>query len=74
MVGVWFAVVGLATLILTAIMLYLGLPSWYIYLTFALVVAINVLQWLFGPHLINAVYRARPANPVSEAWLHESVR
>jgi heat shock protein HtpX len=74
MVGVWFAVVGLATLILTAIMLYLGLPSAYIYLTFAMVVAINVLQWLFGPYMINAVYHARPADPVSEGWLYESVR
>jgi heat shock protein HtpX len=74
MVGVWFAVVGLATLILTAIMLYLGLPSAYTYLTFLMVVAINVLQWLFGPYMINAVYHARPADPVSEGWLYESVR
>lgn len=74
MVGVWFAVVGLATLILTAIMLYLGLPVSYVYLMFATVVAINVFQWLFGPYMINAVYHVRPADPVSESWLYESVR
>lgn len=74
MVGVWFAVFGAAALVLTGIILYLGLPAFYFYGVIGFVLALNLIQWLFGPYIINAVYHARPADNVSEGWLYESVR
>lgn len=74
MATVWFAVFGATALILTAIILYLGLPTFYVYGVIGFVLVLNLLQWLFGPYVINAVYHARPADPVSEGWLYESVR
>ncbi len=73
MFGVWLAVVGTASLLLTALILYLGLPSFYIYGVVGFVVLINIFQWLLGPYLINAVYHAKPADPSSYAWLHQMV-
>ncbi|MDW8041586.1 MAG: zinc metalloprotease HtpX [Nitrososphaerota archaeon] len=74
MAGVWFAVFGAAALVLTAIVLYLGLSVVYVYGVIVFVLVLNLIQWLFGPYLINAIYHARPADSVSEAWLYESVR
>lgn len=73
MVGVWIAVVGTATLILTGLLLYLGLPSSYIYGVFGFVVLIHIIQWLIGPAVINAVYRAKPADEAEYSWLHSMV-
>ncbi len=73
MFAVWLAVVGTASLLLTALILYLGLPSFYIYGVVGFVILINILQWLLGPYLINAFYRVRPADPSSYMWLHQMV-
>ncbi|MEM0445356.1 MAG: zinc metalloprotease HtpX [Nitrososphaerota archaeon] len=73
MVGVWLAVVGTAALLLTALILYLGLPTFYIYGVIGFVVLLNVIQWLFGPYLINAFYRVTEADPSAYSWLHQIV-
>ncbi|MCS6788483.1 MAG: protease HtpX, partial [Aigarchaeota archaeon] len=54
MAGVWFAVFGAAALVLTAIVLYLGLSVVYVYGVIVFVLVLNLIQWLFGPYLINA--------------------
>ncbi len=53
---------------------YLGRASMgLIYGVTALVAVIMVLQWLFAPSIINAVYRTREPS-YSEAWVVETVR
>lgn len=73
MITIWLAVVGTATLLLTALILYLGLPTFYIYGVIGFVVILNILQWLFGPYLINALYRVSEADPAAYPWLYQMV-
>ncbi|MCD6536843.1 MAG: zinc metalloprotease HtpX [Thaumarchaeota archaeon] len=73
MIGVWAAVTGIATLVLMAILLYLGMPIYGIYGIFGFVVAFHFLQWLIGPYLINAIYRVRELKRGEYPWLHEAV-
>jgi len=73
MFAIWLAVVGTASLLLTALILYLRLPTYYIYGVIGFVVLVNVLQWLFGPYLINAVYRVSEADPAAYPWLYQMV-
>ncbi|MER3601631.1 MAG: zinc metalloprotease HtpX [Nitrososphaerota archaeon] len=74
MLGTFAAVVAIATLLIEAVLLTLGLPALSVYLILPLVVVINLLQWLFGPYIINAVYRVRPLAQDEEPWLHEAVQ
>lgn len=73
MFAVWLAIVGTATLLLTALILYLGLPTVFIYGVFGFVVLIHILQWIFGPYIINAIYRVKPADEYEDRWLHQIV-
>jgi heat shock protein HtpX len=73
MFAVWIAVVGTATLVLTALILYLGLPTIFIYGVFGFVVLIHILQWLFGPYIINAIYGVKLADEYEYGWLHQIV-
>ncbi|MCS7142945.1 MAG: zinc metalloprotease HtpX [Aigarchaeota archaeon] len=73
MLGVWMAVVGISALVLTALILYMGLPTFYIYGVIGMVVLLNVVQWLFGPYIINSVYRVKEADRVDHAWLYSAV-
>ncbi|MGC8752111.1 MAG: zinc metalloprotease HtpX [Fervidicoccaceae archaeon] len=52
--------------------IYFGLGIDWLYSTVALVAVFMVLQWLFSPILIRAVYRTRPAKG-EEQWLVSSV-
>ncbi|MCS7145614.1 MAG: zinc metalloprotease HtpX [Nitrososphaerota archaeon] len=73
MFAIWLAVVGTASLLLTALILYLGLPTFYIYGVIGFVVLLNIIQWLFGPYLINAVYRVTEADQSAYPWLYQMV-
>ena len=73
MIGVWAAVTGLATLILTAVLLYLGMPIYGIYGILGFVVAFHFFQWLIGPYIINAIYSVREIRPREYPWLHRVV-
>ncbi len=62
MVGVLALVIGLGTLILTAIFMYLMPATSFEYLMiYALLfaVAIHIIQWLIGPKIIEAIYRVK---------------
>lgn len=73
MIGVWAMVTGAATLVLTAILLYLGMPIYGVYGILGLVVAFHFFQWLIGPYVINAIYRVRELKRDEYPWLHEAV-
>jgi len=64
-------IIGLSTLILTAIMLYFGVFN--IIFVGVLVVAINIVQWLFAPYLLGAVYRIRKISQAENPQLHQIV-
>ncbi len=73
MIGVWALVTGLATLILTAVLLYLGMPIYGIYGILGFVVVFHFFQWLIGPYIINAIYRVRELKPGEYPWLSKAV-
>jgi len=73
MIGVWAAVTGLATLILTAILLYLGMPIYGVYGILGFVIVFHFFQWLIGPYIINAIYSVREVKPHEYPWLHRIV-
>jgi len=64
-------IIGLSTLVLTAIMLYFGVFN--IIVVGILVVVINVLQWLFAPYLLGAVYRIRKISSTENPQLNQIV-
>jgi len=70
MIGVWAAVTGVATLVLMAVLLYLGMPIYGVYGILGFVVVFHFFQWLIGPYIINAVYRVRELKPSEYPWLH----
>lgn len=73
MIGVWAVVTGVATLVLTAVLLYLGMPFYGVYGILGFVVAFHFFQWLIGPYVINAIYRVRELKRDEYPWLHEAV-
>jgi len=66
------AIIGLATLVLTVILSWLGVP-FGIYTILGIVVAFHILQWLIAPYIINAIYRVRPLQAHEYPWLHEAI-
>ena len=64
-------IIGLSTLVLTAIMLYFGVFN--IIFVGVLVVVINVAQWLFAPYLLGAVYKIRKISETENPQLHQIV-
>lgn len=73
MIGVLALITGLATLILTAILLYLGFPVIGVYGILGFVIAFHFLQWFIGPYIVNAIYRVRELKPGEYPWLREAV-
>ncbi len=71
------ATIGIGTLVLYGIMLFLAhymhfmVPPILAVAAFVLVLA--VLQWLFAPKIIEAVYHVREADPIRYPWLYEIV-
>ncbi|MDW8021838.1 MAG: zinc metalloprotease HtpX, partial [Nitrososphaerota archaeon] len=61
------------TLVLTAVLLYLGMPFYGVYGILGFVVAFHFFQWLIGPYVINAIYRVRELKRDEYPWLHEAV-
>ena len=71
MVGTLALVIGFTTLIVAGVMSLIG--SFNVYAVIGVVVFINVLQWLFAPHIIDAIYRVRELSPSELPWLHQYV-
>lgn len=73
MLGTWAAIIGLTTLILVALMLYLKIPFLNIYSILGIVVFLHIIQWFIAPYIINAIYKVRPVGENEYPWLHEAV-
>ncbi len=64
-------IIGLSTLALAGVMLYLGVFD--IVTIGILVVAINLVQWLIAPYLVGAIYKVRKISETENPQLHQIV-
>jgi len=65
------AIIGLSTLVLTAVLLVLGVFN--IVTLGVIVVAINVVQWLIAPYLVGVMYKVRKIPENENPQLHQIV-
>ena len=72
MAGTLAIIIGLSTLFFTVVLSLIGTFSLMNMAFF--VVAFNILQWLIGPYLINAMYRVREVSESEEPSLHGMIR
>lgn len=73
MIGVWAIITSIATLVLIVVLSLVGIPYFGLYGILGFVIFFHLFQWLIGPYIINAVYRARELKPDEYPWLHEIV-
>ncbi|MEM4294567.1 MAG: zinc metalloprotease HtpX [Candidatus Caldarchaeum sp.] len=73
MLGTWALITALASLLFVAVLSFLRIPLLNFYTIIGFVVFFHVFQWLIGPYIINAVYRAKPASEAGVAWVEETV-
>jgi heat shock protein HtpX len=64
-------IIGLSTLVLTAVLILLGVFD--IITLGIIVVAINVVQWLIAPYLVGAIYKVRKLSEAENPQLHQIV-
>lgn len=70
MIGAYIAVIGLTLYLLEA---YTGMQlEWLAVAAAAAAAGLLIVQWLFSPYIINAVYAARPPGP-GEEWLEREL-
>jgi len=67
MLGTLTLVISVTTLIIAALALYIGAD---LILTAILIVTVNLVQWLFAPYIIEAVYGAQEADPYEYGYLY----
>ncbi len=75
--GVAIAVVA-AAIIITVVQYFFGtgFSLYFLSLILALILAMDILQWLFSPYLIGLAYRLTPVseNNMNYSWLLEMIR
>ncbi|MEM4704899.1 MAG: zinc metalloprotease HtpX [Candidatus Bathyarchaeia archaeon] len=71
MAGTLALIIGLSTLVFTALLLVFGTFSFFT--LGLLVVGFNIFQWLISPYLIDALYRTRPIAENENPQLHRMV-
>jgi len=71
MIGTLAVIIGLSTMFFTAILFLIGIPD--LMLIGILVVTFNILQWLFSPYIIDAVYRVKEIKRNDNPKLYEMV-
>ncbi len=64
--------IGLSTLLFTVILAFMGVFN--VFIMIPLVVGFNLLQWYFGPGLIERMYRVKEMPESSNPKLHSIVR
>lgn len=77
MYSVMAIVIGLSTLILTALIYYLapGVDAGLLIIgSLIFVVVVHVIQWMLGPKIIEMAYRVKPVAGGPYSWLNDLVR
>ncbi|MEM2926442.1 MAG: zinc metalloprotease HtpX [Candidatus Bathyarchaeia archaeon] len=70
MIGTLALIIGISTAFFAFLLDLAGVS--FLYLPF-MVVAINIVQWLIAPYLIDAMYRVREVPKTEDPWLHKTV-
>ncbi|MFQ6135507.1 MAG: M48 family metalloprotease, partial [Nitrososphaerales archaeon] len=70
-IGTLAFIIGISTLAFTILLTLSG--AFNIYFIIILVVAFNLLQWLFAPRLIDALYRVKEVSSREQPNLHRMV-
>jgi heat shock protein HtpX len=71
MVGTLALIIGLSTLVFTAILLFAGVFD--IITVGVLVVVFNIIQWLIAPYMVDAIYKVRALPENENPQLHQAV-
>jgi heat shock protein HtpX len=71
MFGTLAIIIGVSSVFFAVLLEYLGFLD--LISLVALVASFNVIQWLFAPHLINALYKVREVKPSDSPKLHAMV-
>ena len=71
MLGTLVIIIGASTAFFAVLLGYFS--SLNLILLVALVASFNIIQWLFAPHLINALYKVREVKPSDSPKLHAMV-
>lgn len=71
MLGTLAVIISFSTLFFTVILTWLGAANILVIVSF--VILINIVQWLFAPNLINALYRAREVSESENPKLYDMV-
>lgn len=71
MLGTIVLIIGITTLILSFILSLLG--SFNILTLALIIIPFNLLQWLFAPYMIDAIYRVKEVSPEEHPHLHSIV-
>lgn len=71
MFGTLAIIIGVSTFFFAIFLKYFG--SLNLISLVALVAAFNIIQWLFAPHLINALYKVKEVKPGDSPKLHAIV-
>jgi len=66
-IGTLALIIGLSTLFFIVVMGYLGVSLFFI---LPMVIIFNLLQWLFAPYLINAMYRVKELGEEHAVYQH----
>ncbi|MCD6504510.1 M48 family metalloprotease [Candidatus Bathyarchaeota archaeon] len=69
--GTLAAIIGVTTLVFTAILNAIGAFS--IFTLILLIIPFNIIQWLIAPYMIDAFYRVKEVSPTEEPELHRVV-
>ncbi len=72
MVGTLALMIGASTLVLTLVLWYAGIFD--IITLGVIIVAINIVQWLIAPYMIDAMYKVRALPENENPQLHQAVR
>ena len=70
-IGTLAAIIGITTLVFTAILNAIGAFS--IFTLILLIIPFNIIQWLIAPYMIDAFYRVKEVSPTEEPELHRVV-
>ena len=70
-IGTLAAIIGVTTLVFTAILNAIGAFS--IFTLILLIIPFNIIQWLIAPYMIDAFYRVKEVSPTEEPELHRIV-
>jgi len=73
MLGTFAVITAIATLIFVMILTWLNISFYGLYGILIFVVFFHVIQWLIGPHLIDAIYHVKPLSRHERPELFEIV-